>query len=72
MTPQYPPIIADLHCDTVMLMKQGYDISVRNSGGHIDIPRLKDGGVNLQCFACFVELDRRVRGSAGRHGDFLS
>lgn len=53
--PQYPPIIADLHCDTVLLMKQGYDISVRNTGGHIDIPRLKDAGVNLQCFACFVD-----------------
>ncbi|MFQ5607336.1 MAG: dipeptidase [Candidatus Zixiibacteriota bacterium] len=52
-----PPVIADLHCDTVMLMRQGYDISVRNATGHIDIPRMRQAGVNLQCFACFVDSE---------------
>jgi membrane dipeptidase len=47
-------LVADLHCDTVMQMSRGYDISQRNANWHIDIPRLIEGGVNLQVFACFV------------------
>lgn len=47
-------LVADLHCDTVMQMSRGYNISERNDRWHIDIPRLKEGGVNLQVFACFV------------------
>lgn len=47
-------LVADLHCDTVMQMSRGYDISRRNTSWHIDIPRLIEGGVNLQVFACFV------------------
>ncbi|UCE24151.1 MAG: dipeptidase [Candidatus Zixiibacteriota bacterium] len=46
--------LADLHCDTVLQMRRGYDISVRHDDYHIDIPRLQDGGVNLQVFACSV------------------
>ncbi len=34
-----------------MQMKRGYDISRRNGDYHIDIPRLRKGGVNLQVFA---------------------
>lgn len=43
--------IADLHCDTVLPMQRGYDISKRNDNNHIDIPRLQEGGVNVQVFA---------------------
>jgi len=46
--------VADLHNDTVLQMKRGYDIALRHSENHIDIPRLMEGGVNLQVFACFV------------------
>ncbi|MDH4158544.1 MAG: dipeptidase [candidate division Zixibacteria bacterium] len=46
--------VADLHCDTILWMQNGRDISVRNADGHVDIPRLAEGGVNLQVFACFV------------------
>ncbi len=56
--------IADMHCDTVMQMRRGYDISQRHDTYHIDIPRLKQGGVGLQVFACslnpFVKDDRPV------------
>lgn len=50
-------LVADMHCDTVMQMRHGYDISKRNANWHIDIPRLEEGGVNLQVFACFVGFE---------------
>ncbi|MFC1564582.1 M20/M25/M40 family metallo-hydrolase [candidate division KSB1 bacterium] len=45
--------LVDLHCDTAMRLEQGEDIS-GNTRGHIDIPKLKEGGVDLQVFACYV------------------
>ena len=45
-------LVADLHCDTLIQMKRGYDFSERHSDYHVDIPRLIEGGVNLQVFAC--------------------
>lgn len=47
--------VADLHCDTVQQMYRGYDFSKRHDKYHIDLPRLKEGGVNLQIFAAFVD-----------------
>lgn len=46
---------ADLHCDTVHRLLQGMVFSQRNRFGHIDLPRLLEGGIDLQVFACFVE-----------------
>ncbi|NLA05661.1 MAG: membrane dipeptidase [Firmicutes bacterium] len=44
--------IADCHCDTIWLMeKEEYEFSRRNAAGHIDLPRLREGGVGLQFFA---------------------
>lgn len=53
--------IADCHCDTIWLMgKEGYEFSRRNSAGHIDLPRLLEGGVGLQFFAvCTAPLKER-------------
>jgi membrane dipeptidase len=50
-------LVADLHCDTALLMKRGYDIAERHETNHVDIPRLREGGVNLQIFACFLDSD---------------
>ncbi len=48
-------VVVDMHCDTVIQMKRGYDISKRHATYHIDLPRLKAGGVNLQVFAgCYA------------------
>ncbi len=47
------PPIADLHCDTALELQGGADIA-SNPEGHIDIPRLRRGGVGLQVFAAFV------------------
>ncbi len=57
MTIHKNAIVADLHSDTAMRMAHGFDISVRDTTGHMDIPRLKDGGVDLQVFACFISTD---------------
>ncbi|MGB8952029.1 MAG: M20/M25/M40 family metallo-hydrolase [Candidatus Aminicenantales bacterium] len=46
--------VADLHCDTIDRYVSGADLSKDNATGHIDIPKLKRGGVDLQVFACYV------------------
>jgi membrane dipeptidase len=50
-------LVADMHCDGVLKIKKGRDYSVRNSEGHMDIPRLKEGGTDLQVFACWVDTE---------------
>ncbi|MFH1699234.1 MAG: dipeptidase [Candidatus Zixiibacteriota bacterium] len=50
-------IVVDLHSDTALRMMRGFDISLRDTTGHMDIPRLVEGGVNLQVFACFLSTD---------------
>jgi membrane dipeptidase len=47
------PPIADLHCDTLLELQGDADIA-SNPEGHIDIPRLRKGGIGLQVFAAFV------------------
>jgi membrane dipeptidase len=50
--------VFDAHCDTVMrIFDQGVDIGVRSKEGHIDIPRMKEGGLNAVVFAMWVEPD---------------
>lgn len=48
-------VVCDLHCDTVMRLLQGVELGVRGQTGHVDIPRLNDGGIDLQVFACWVD-----------------
>lgn len=46
--------VVDAHCDTVDRIMQGVDLGVRSNQGHIDIPRLREGGVDVQVFACCI------------------
>jgi len=46
--------VVDLHCDTIGRQLRGVDLSLDNERGHIDIPKLKQGAVDLQIFACYV------------------
>lgn len=48
------PLVCDLHCDTVMEVQAGADLSRGNPAGHVDIPRLRRGQVRLQVFACYI------------------
>jgi len=46
--------VIDMHCDTIARAMAGEDLSQDLPKGHIDIPKLKRGGVDLQVFACFA------------------
>jgi membrane dipeptidase len=69
---EYPPI--DLHADTLMWSRWlGYDLLARHEpplwraafGGHIDLPRLRDGGIGGQFFGLVsLPVSRRIRGLA--------
>jgi membrane dipeptidase len=49
-------LVADLHSDTALRMvEEGFDFSTRDTTGHMDIPRLLEGGVDLQVFACYLD-----------------
>jgi membrane dipeptidase len=37
------------------MVEEGFDFSKRDTSGHVDLPRLKKGGVNLQVFACWLD-----------------
>lgn len=47
--------IVDAHCDTItVLASQKRRLGISSTRGHLDIPRLKEGGVDVQFFAIFV------------------
>ncbi len=46
--------VIDLHCDTIGRFVQGEDLRQDLARGHIDIPKLKRGAVDLQVFACYT------------------
>lgn len=48
-------IVVDAHCDTIgRVLDERIDIRKRSKRGHMDIPRLKVGGVDVQFFACWI------------------
>ncbi|MEZ5357526.1 MAG: dipeptidase [Candidatus Zixiibacteriota bacterium] len=49
--------VVDLHSDTPLRMKRGVDFAVRDTAGHMDIPRLQEGGIDLQVFACWISTE---------------
>jgi membrane dipeptidase len=69
---RYPAI--DLHADTLMWARwTGYDVYARHTpplplaafGGHIDLPRMLDGGMGAQFFGLVaLPVTRRARGPA--------
>src|ERR1700737_4252317 len=47
--------VLDTHADTTQRLLAGkFDISKRNSDGHIDIPRMREGGLNAQFFSIWM------------------
>jgi deazaflavin-dependent oxidoreductase (nitroreductase family) len=45
--------VADLHADSLMF---GRDLLVRSDVGHVDLPRLQEGGVGLQVFTAVTKV----------------
>lgn len=55
-TLHHDSIVFDGHCDTLLDILSGKrKLAERSSKGHIDLPRLREGGVTAQVFAIFIE-----------------
>ncbi|NLW16274.1 MAG: membrane dipeptidase [Firmicutes bacterium] len=58
-------LVIDTHCDTLLRVlgrapyqqqqHEPYRLADRHEEGHIDLPRLKEGGVDVQFFAAYIE-----------------
>jgi len=49
-------VVADGHCDTLLrLWETRASLAERRTDGHFDLPRMKEGGVDVQVFACYIE-----------------
>ena len=49
-------IVFDGHCDTILeVMNHKRALDKKSTTGHLDIPRMKEGGVDVQFFAVFIE-----------------
>jgi len=46
--------VVDMHCDTIARFMAGEDLSRDLPKGHIDVPKLKRGAIDLEVFACFA------------------
>ncbi len=58
-------IIFDGHCDTLLEVLEGKrTLGKRSKKGHIDLPRLRQGGVTAQVFAIFIEDEFLPAGAA--------
>lgn len=52
----FETLVVDTHCDTLLACySKKRTLAERSSEGHLDIPRLREGGVNCQFFACYIE-----------------
>jgi len=77
--------VADLHCDTIIKVQAGVDLTALPPRAEVTLPAMERGGVGLQVMACFVSSvlpeDRAVSESllllelisevSRRHGDRL-
>ncbi len=47
-------LVLDSHCDTPIMLRRGVDIGKRSDKGHVDLVRMKEGGVDASFFALYV------------------
>ncbi len=50
-------LVADLHCDTALRLRRGVDLGVIGTDGHLDLPRLDSGGIDLEVFAVWLPTE---------------
>jgi membrane dipeptidase len=50
-------LVADLHNDVMEVAISGYDMGVRHTTHHSDLPRWRDGGMDLQIISVWVDPD---------------
>ncbi len=51
--------VLDSHCDTPTMMMRGRDIGIDNERGHVDLPKLKAGGVDASFFALYTSAEMK-------------
>ena len=52
----FSSIVLDTHDDTTQrFFSKGFDIGRRNAGGHVDIPRMREGGMNGLFFSVWID-----------------
>ena len=52
--------VADTHNDVLGRVLNGDDILIRSNKGHTDLPRLRDGGIDLEVFVIWVNPNEYV------------
>jgi membrane dipeptidase len=57
----FSALVVDTHNDVAQRMLAGEDISLRTKHGHSDLPRLAEGGVDLQLFSIWVPPEKTSR-----------
>ena len=51
--------ILDSHCDTPTMIMRGRDIGKDNVRGHVDLPKLRAGGVDASSFALYTSAEMK-------------
>jgi membrane dipeptidase len=68
----FDSLVVDTHVDTVLhLVGNGRTLGSRQTEGHIDLPRLREGGVNCQFFAHYVEFEYKPDRALNRFLELL-
>jgi len=51
----FDSLVVDGHCDTLLdCLRTGRTLRQRSATGHLDLPRMREGGVDCQFFACYI------------------
>ncbi len=57
----FDAVVVDTHNDVAQRMINGEDISVRTMHGHSDLPRFREGGVDVEMFSIWVPPEKTAR-----------
>lgn len=63
--------VADTHNDVLLRVVAGEDITVRTDTGHTDIPRMQEGGLDLEAFVVWVNPRQYLPDSASIQADII-
>ncbi len=63
----FSSVVVDCHADSIgRVVDHGADLGKDNSGGHLDLPRMRTGNLSAEFFACFVHPDNIPSGRCVR------
>jgi len=48
-------LVCDCHSDSLLRALKGENLNLRSNRGHLDFPRMREGGIDLEVFACWVD-----------------